>query len=569
MAYLNFSIFLQEQGRLDESLVAVRRAFEVARSNSKSLWGLSGRIRRIEQLIALEKRWPRFINGEDRPQGLTEYVGFARIAYNHKRFALAARLWAAAFEFDPKQQSNRREGDAYSAARAAVLAASGQGKDAPASEELKAGLRSLAMGWLQQELRVFSAVVAQRPQESRSAVARTLERWKLDPALAAVRDADALAKLPEAERQGWRAFWADVIRGPRVPKEVGQFVTGGMPSVVGQAPGLQAPAVGEARVGGRQHSPGEVRRFDGHENQIWGVAISRDGRRLLTASHDCTARYWDVDTGRLLKVLRGHESHVKDVAFLPDGRRGISGADDDTMRLWDLETGRELRLFLGHTSDIWTVAVSPDGRRALSGGQDNTVRLWDLETGRELRRLDGHSKPVTKVVFLPDGRRALSASQDGTVRMWDLETGRELRRLDGGPGVLICVAVSPDGRLILAGGDDGIVRVWELESGREVGRLTKHDDGVIGLGFMPDSRLAVSGGLGKDRTLKVWNLDTGQEVQTLRGFIGAARIFAVTSDGRSVVLAVGGNTAQLWALPDLDESQVLVGSSRLPGIARA
>ncbi len=152
--------------------------------------------------------------------------------------------------------------------------------------------------------------------------------------------------------------------------------------------------------------------------------------------------------------------------------------------------------------------------------------------------------------------------------MWDLETGRELRRLDGGPGVLICVAVSPDGRLILAGGDDGIVRVWELESGREVGRLTKHDDGVIGLGFMPDSRLAVSGGLGKDRTLKVWNLDTGQEVQTLRGFIGAARIFAVTSDGRSVVLAVGGNTAQLWALPDLDESQVLVGSSRLPGIAQ-
>ncbi len=82
-------------------------------------------------------------------------------------------------------------------------------------------------------------MVAQRPQESRSAVARTLECWKLDPALAAVRDADALAKLPEAERQGWRLPGPDVIRGPRVPKEVGQFVTGGMPSVVGQAPGLQ------------------------------------------------------------------------------------------------------------------------------------------------------------------------------------------------------------------------------------------------------------------------------------------------------------------------------------------
>ena len=82
------------------------------------------------------------------------------------------------------------------------------------------------------------------------------------------------------------------------------------------------------------------------------MAVSPDGRRLLTTSHDYTVRLWDTETGRQLRVFNGHTDHVKGVAFLPDGRRGLSGADDDTLRLWDLETGQQLRVFTGHTADL-------------------------------------------------------------------------------------------------------------------------------------------------------------------------------------------------------------------------
>jgi len=69
------------------------------------------------------------------------------------------------------------------------------------------------------------------------------------------------------------------------------------------------------------------------------------------------------------------------VAVSPDGRRAVSASHDKTLKVWDLETGRELRTLEGHSSSVMGVAVSPDGRHAVSASADNTLRLWDLETG--------------------------------------------------------------------------------------------------------------------------------------------------------------------------------------------
>ena len=66
------------------------------------------------------------------------------------------------------------------------------------------------------------------------------------------------------------------------------------------------------------------------------LALSSDGRRLLTAAKDQTLRLWDVETGKELHCFFGHTSHVNAAAFSPDGRFALSGSDDRTMRLWRL-----------------------------------------------------------------------------------------------------------------------------------------------------------------------------------------------------------------------------------------
>ena len=69
------------------------------------------------------------------------------------------------------------------------------------------------------------------------------------------------------------------------------------------------------------------------------------------------------------------------MAVSADGRRVVSGSDDKTVRIWDMETGVEEQRLEGHSDEVSAVAVSADGRRVVSGSEDKTVRIWDMETG--------------------------------------------------------------------------------------------------------------------------------------------------------------------------------------------
>ena len=112
----------------------------------------------------------------------------------------------------------------------------------------------------------------------------------------------------------------------------------------------------------------------------------------------------------LVRTLEGHSGSVYGVAVTPDGKRAVSASWDNTLKVWDLETGRALRTLEGHSARVYGVAVTPDGKRAVSASWDNTLKVWDLETGRVLRTLEGHSDSVSGVAVTPDGKRAVSAS---------------------------------------------------------------------------------------------------------------------------------------------------------------
>jgi WD40 repeat protein len=77
-------------------------------------------------------------------------------------------------------------------------------------------------------------------------------------------------------------------------------------------------------------------------------------------------------------TLAGHTDSVTAVALSSDGRRLLSGSEDNTARLWDAATGKAIATLAGHTAQVTAVAFSPDGTRVLTGSRDNTARLWDL-----------------------------------------------------------------------------------------------------------------------------------------------------------------------------------------------
>jgi WD40 repeat protein len=318
---------------------------------------------------------------------------------------------------------------------------------------------------------------------------------------------------------------------------------------------------------------GEVRRFEGHTDQVNCAVLSSNGRLLLTGSQDQTIRLWDVRMGKELSCFKDQPGGVWCVALSADGKRALSSAgmiargptwvagSDFTIRLWDLGAGKEIRQFRGHTNEVRSLTFSSSGRQALSASLDSTVRLWDVETGKELRRFEGHSGTVFRLSLSPDGRRVLSAGADRTVRVWDVETGKELHCFRGHAEVIFSLAWSPDGRRALSGSADGTLVLWDVEKGTEIRRLRGHTTVIWSVAFSPDGRRALSssgssrrpdgffGPAGFDYVVRLWDVETGEELHQFEGHEYAVMSIAVFADGRQAISAGSDATVRLWNLP--------------------
>jgi DNA-binding beta-propeller fold protein YncE len=262
---------------------------------------------------------------------------------------------------------------------------------------------------------------------------------------------------------------------------------------------------------------------------VRGVAFSPDGKRIVTASADQTAKVWDAATGRELLALKGHTSWVRGVAFSPDGKRIVTASADQTAKVWDAATGREVLSLKGHNSFLTSVAFSPDGTRIVTGG-GLTAREWDAATGREVLVLKGHTALVRSVAYSPDGTRIVTGSHDRTARVWDIATGREVLALQGHKHWVNAVAFSPDGKRIVTGSEDRTVKVWDAEGGQELLTLQGHTSVVFCAAFSPDGKRLVTGSY--DKTAKVWDAERGQ---------------AKAADGR---VNTTGFADEVWPLPD-------------------
>jgi len=329
----------------------------------------------------------------------------------------------------------------------------------------------------------------------------------------------------------------------------------------------------------------EVRRFRGHKDNVWPLCFSSDGHRVLSGSGfptgDRTVRLWETETGKELRCFQGHTGQVITVAFSPDDNLIASGSLDHTIRLWNTKTGDEIRSFRGHTDQVISVAFSPDGLHLLSGSGDRSMRLWNVATGKELYRFEADKIQVRSVAFSADGRYALSGGADGVVRLWrlpDLSADKpgaenkpqplapdEVRRFVGHRGPVRGVAISPDGtRALSASGypyGDRTIRLWDLKTGQQIRTFTDPEmQWVYHAAFLPDGRRALS--VSNDIVLRLWDLETGK---ILRRFRGVGEPLIVTRDGRQALLGHPNDTAiHVWDVETGKELRRFIGHSSRP-----
>ena len=146
-----------------------------------------------------------------RPTNPVEQLAFAQVAYDKKRFAEAANLWAEALKTDTRLGDDLMASRRYRAACAAALTVAGQGEDAAGLDDNeRTRLRKQTLDWLRSDLALRSKQIESGQPASRAEAKKELAHWQQDPDLAGIRDEAALAKLPVAEREEWHALWGEV-----------------------------------------------------------------------------------------------------------------------------------------------------------------------------------------------------------------------------------------------------------------------------------------------------------------------------------------------------------------------
>jgi WD40 repeat protein len=153
--------------------------------------------------------------------------------------------------------------------------------------------------------------------------------------------------------------------------------------------------------------------------------FSPDGKKIITASGDSTAKIWDVESGRILQTLSGHDDGLLFAAYSPDNSKIVTTSMDRTAMIWNSEGAVEHTL-IGHTEKIIYASFSADSKRIVTSSEDKTARVWDVKTGKLLFTLKGHKDWVNTAAFDSAGKKIITASGDNTVKIWNAENGKLL-----------------------------------------------------------------------------------------------------------------------------------------------
>ena len=273
-----------------------------------------------------------------------------------------------------------------------------------------------------------------------------------------------------------------------------------------------------------------------HTGPIAGLAAH--GPYVATAGYDNRLILWDAET-RVAIARATHDHLVNACDFSHDGRWLVSASSDYTARVWSLPDLRLSAVLTGHDDDVDMARFSPDDSRIATCALDRMVRIFSAD-GRCLHAMAGHTGNVLSLAWI-DARRVITTSVDGTLREWDADTGTCLRVTTLGMRS-DCVEVAPSGRLY-AGDDLG--RIAVLADGDEPAFEPAHAAGIKKLVLADDGQLLVT--LGYDRAIAVWRLRAdGLPEAVARSEVPAsiwARAAAVCADGRIAVGSFGGTYA--------------------------
>ncbi|KAG9304393.1 hypothetical protein G9A89_019955 [Geosiphon pyriformis] len=265
----------------------------------------------------------------------------------------------------------------------------------------------------------------------------------------------------------------------------------------------------------------------GHEDIVFCLDKSPDGKILVSGSKDNTARVWGVDFDedrdkrfKCLGICIGHTEAIGAIAMSKRSSKFcITGSRDRTIKCWDLSSfkdGENTRLkalytHQAHDKDINAIAVSPNDKHFASGSQDKTAKIWSVQDGSLIGTLKGHKRGVWSVQFSPVDQSLATSSGDKSIKIWSLNDFSCLKTFEGHTNTVLKVSFITSGTQIISSGSDGLVKLWTIKSEECVTTLDNHSEKIWALTVRKDEKFVVSGGA--DSLINFWEDYTIEEME--------------------------------------------------------
>ena len=271
---------------------------------------------------------------------------------------------------------------------------------------------------------------------------------------------------------------------------------------------------------------------DTHKDYVYTLAFSPDTKMLLTGSADGTLRAWDIATGTQRFSCTSHIRLTDALAFsetaeiLTSVSQPVNPQGKAQLREWDIKTGNQLatHIFSTETDPV----MSPDGTILITRHADGLYHIGNLNPKRSWGILKAHRRGEMNIqfAFSRDGKTLATGGEDNVVYVWKAADYRNPKRtlfgsdatihphrtLEGHTDHIKALAFSPNGKMLGSGGRDKTIRLWDVETGNSLFTITGHRNGIRALAFSPNGKTLASAAFSE---LYLWNTTTANQLTSI------------------------------------------------------
>ncbi|KAK1438013.1 hypothetical protein QVD17_03814 [Tagetes erecta] len=311
---------------------------------------------------------------------------------------------------------------------------------------------------------------------------------------------------------------------------------------------------------GRDQIPSQtVQILQEHQDEVWYLQFSQNGKYLASSSSDNSAIIWEVDSDGEVSLkhrLIGHQKPISSISWSPDDDQILTCGIEEVVRRWDVTSGECLRVYekglLGLISCNW----SPDGKCVFSGLTDKSIIMWDLD-GKEMDCLKGQKTiRISDLHLTSDGKLIVTVCKETMILLIDRESRTE-RRIEE-EQMIVSFTLSRDNKYLLVCLVNEELHLWSIESHIQLLRKYKghkRSRFIVRACFGGLEQAFIASG-SEDSQVYIWHRQSGELIETLEGHSGAVNCISWNPmNPQMLASASDDRTIRIWGLKQLHSKQ--------------